>query len=424
MSEAIQVGEQKAARPVHWLTLAQFGVSALAALMLLGLAVAMALAGLLQLFAPGAGLALATPSVLNASGMLLVGGLLAPSAGYALLRLVGRRAAVLGPESGWRRFYRPGLWLLVLPLVVAVGFGASFVPWLAFFALPPLHLLGMSLPVFWLVWLARRNLVNDAPQMFWGVLAGGLTLGPLLILLVELVFLVGGILVIGVYLAANPALLQAGARIQNYIETQPLPETEVVLELLMPLLADRGIALLALLGVAVVVPLVEEALKPAALWLLARRNLSGAQGFAAGALSGAGFALFENVTRGVGAEEWTLLVLLRSGTALLHIFTSGLVGYGMALAWRERAYLKLALAYLAAVALHGLWNGSVVAMALAVLPAALEGSAAPVGLYWVAAGPLVVLTLAVGMFALLLWGNRALRPPVGAADPAAMADTE
>ncbi len=418
MSEAIQVGEQKAARPVHWLTLAQFAGSAAAALTLLGLAVALVIAGLLQLFTPQVGLALATPSLLNASGMLLVGGLLAPSAGYALLRLVGRRAAVLGPEARWHTVYRPGLWLLALPLVVGVGFGASFVPWLAFFVLPPLHLLGMSLPVFWLVWLARRNLVNDAPQMFWGVLAGGLTLGPLLILLTQFVVVVGGVLVFGLYLATHPALLQAGLRIQDYMEAHPLPEMEALLELLLPFLADKGIAMLLFIGVAVVVPLVEEALKPVALWLLAGRNLTGAQGFAAGALSGAGFALFENVTRGVGAEEWTLLVIARSGTALLHIFTSGLVGYGMALAWRERAYIKLGLAYLAAVAIHGLWNGAAVAMALAALPATLAGATSPVGLYWLAAGPLTLALLFGGMLALLLWGNRALRTPVVAAEPA------
>lgn len=411
MSLPVAAAPPPAPTPPHWPTLLQFGFSALAALGLMGFAVAMLISAFIQLFTPSVGLQLATTSLLNASGMLLAAGLLVPSAAFALLRLLGRRAPLLAEGSRWQRLYRPSLWLLVLPLVLVIGILASFVPWLAFFILPPLHLLGVSLPIFWLVWLARRGLVNAAPQRFWGVLACGLVLGPLVIIAAEGLMAIAILIAMGLHLASNPILFRAIQSLQAYITTNPEPDMEALLDMLSPFLADRGTILLALVALSIGVPLIEEALKPIGLWFLKHRELTGPQGFAAGALSGAGFALFENVTRGVGAEEWGLLIVVRTGTALLHIFTSGLVGYGLALAWRERRYLRLGLAYLAAVALHGLWNGAAVSSALVFVgTAAAEGSPPLLGSYWVLAGPLTLGLLVVGMFGLLVYSNRVLQP--------------
>jgi hypothetical protein len=56
-------------------------------------------------------------------------------------------------------------------------------------------------------------------------------------------------------------------------------------------------------------------------------------------------------------EQWASLVFARIGTGAVHIFTTSLVGWGLASAWGQRRYLRLAICYAVAVGIHGLWNG-------------------------------------------------------------------
>jgi hypothetical protein len=53
---------------------------------------------------------------------------------------------------------------------------------------------------------------------------------------------------------------------------------------------------------------------------------------------------------------WANLLFSRIGTALLHITTTGLMGWGIALAWQKRQYGRLFLIYLVSAFLHGAWN--------------------------------------------------------------------
>jgi RsiW-degrading membrane proteinase PrsW (M82 family) len=356
------------------------------------------------------------PTLLNAAGLFLAALLVVPSAAYALLRLLGRRAAAPADGSLWRRLYRPWLWLALVPVAIGLGYAVQSVPWAALVVLPPLHLLAMSLPVFWMTWLARHRLVDETPQRYWGVLAAGLVLGPLLIMGLEfaavLALFVAGI----AYVATRPALMQAVVAMSRLVQTDRLLTPDEALQMLAPFLSDGGLLFLLFFALSVVTPLVEEALKPIGVWLLAGRRLSPAEGFAAGALSGAGFALFENLTRGVPAEGWAVLVTARIGTALLHVLTSGIVGYALALAWREGRWLRLAAAYLAAVALHGLWNGGVIAASLVVFQGE-SGIRLPLPDSWLIIGAGLALALALGFFVVLLAGNRSLRPAPDAPSP-------
>ena len=89
---------------------------------------------------------------------------------------------------------------------------------------------------------------------------------------------------------------------------------------------------IALLFGALIVPLLEELFKPIGVWLLVGRKPSPAQGFAAGLLSGAGYALFENFSLGASAgEDWAMVVVARIGTSLIHIVTAGLMGWALSL---------------------------------------------------------------------------------------------
>lgn len=162
--------------------------------------------------------------------------------------------------------------------------------------------------------------------------------------------------------------------------------------------------------VSVLVPLIEEALKPIGVWLMADRLQTPADGFAMGILSGAGYALFENLGISVSTgTEWAQILTARIGTSLVHVLSTGLVGWALVSAWRERKFLRLGGIFALAIFLHGTWNalsilstGNALLAPLAENPtSALSASMAS----YVGMGLLVII-----MLILLVIANRNLRP--------------
>jgi hypothetical protein len=174
----------------------------------------------------------------------------------------------------------------------------------------------------------------------------------------------------------------------------------------------------ALLYIAVIVPAVEELLKPLGVWLLAGRLDSPAQGFTLGALSGAAYGLIETIGVSGQAEEWASLLFSRIGTGLLHITTSALVGAAIATAWRERRYLHLLGTYFLAVLLHGLWNTSAVLFTFSTVAELSNqpGRLSTLQPVWIVA----MSVLAVILFVILLLSNRRMQrmaPPPNTESP-------
>ena len=166
-----------------------------------------------------------------------------------------------------------------------------------------------------------------------------------------------------------------------------------------------GVTATVFLYIAVLIPLVEEILKSAVLWFLLGRNLTPTEGFLIGAASGAGYALFENLTIGAAADVWTFVMISRLGTAAIHILATGMVGWGLASAWTEKKYLRLAGAFIAAVSIHGIWNGLNILTALAEIapPRDLLGS---FGSYLLDYAPAGLMVLALGTFVGILRANK------------------
>jgi hypothetical protein len=148
--------------------------------------------------------------------------------------------------------------------------------------------------------------------------------------------------------------------------------------------------------------MIEEAVKPLALWFLGKDLRSPAEGFALGALCGAGFALVEGVLAASGAIEMLGIGLAaRFTSTLMHITASGLVGWGIASIRLEKRYWRGLGAYLLACTLHGLWNGSVIT----VVYGSLRVSLSPTGNVDVISGVTVVVglgLLAMTFFAILV----------------------
>jgi hypothetical protein len=389
---------------VRWPSALQLGLSLFAILLLFGGAFIIAVAALVGGFMQDAGADVLT-GLLTAASLVGIGILLIPSVYYSLFRLLGKPAVDIRP---FLKRLRPGTWLLLFPLVVLLGLAVSQVDALAWLLLPGLHLLAIGVPVAWLVYLAVRDLPLGSSQRMWGVFNTGLALAPVLISLLELLAIGGLVLVAIVYIAGQPEivadLMQFAEEAQNGLLTQ-----QEMLDRLGPYLLRPGVILGVLAAGALIVPLIEEALKPLGVWLLAGRPLSARAGFAAGALSGAGFALTESLMMSSGGAEWAPLVVVRMGTGVIHILTAALTGWALALAWKQRRYGLLLGTYLTTVLIHGLWNGlSILTVFSELARMQNRPDALPVISRLAVGAPLALLLLTAGALLLLVFFNRRL----------------
>lgn len=301
---------------------------------------------------------------------------------------------------------RPGWVILGLPPVLFLGYFAVQSAATALVILPVLHVLAAGISVAWLLALGLRGLSVGSPQRAWGIFGMGLTVAPLLSLVAELLVLLGtGVL----FLALNPELLETILQLSDNLSLDT--PTSPLLDVLDSYIMQPQTLYIGLLLGALVVPLIEEFFKPIGVWLLIGRKPSPAQGFGAGLLSGAGYALFENFSLGASAgDDWAMVVIARLGTSLVHIVTTGMVGWALSQAWTEKRYLRLALSYLVAVTIHGLWNGTLILTAFSdffgievILPDFL--------LFFSAGAPFVFAALILGCFMFLITFNIKLKAP-------------
>jgi hypothetical protein len=365
--------------------------------------------------ATASGLALqeqAAGLLLFAAGMFACGILLLPSVFYAWRRLAGKPVA---SAPRLPVFLRPTVLILVLPLVLLAGYWIAEKTELAWLFLPGLHILAVGLPVLFLVYLARRHLPAGSPQRTWGVFDSGLVLGPFLILILETIAFVVFAGLMFVFIARQTDLVaQLSGLSEQFLAGAITPE-ELVGDLA-PVISQPWVVLAAIFFVSLIVPLIEEALKPIGVWLLAGFGLSPAAGFSAGALSGAGYAFFESLALASSSEDWAILVAVRSTTAVIHILNTALMGWALASTWQDKKYLRLGLTYAGVVAFHGVWNALAVLNAVDTLLSefGLEVDL-PIVSWLGTAGPFVIGLMTLIAFAVLLWMNRRLRQTAPAA---------
>jgi hypothetical protein len=185
-------------------------------------------------------------------------------------------------------------------------------------------------------------------------------------------------------------------------------DPEALFDLLAPLLLRPDAMVISMLFVAVLVPIMEELVKPLGVWLFGNQISTPSQGFALGALCGATFALLETFSVSTQTADWSTLLLSRLGTDILHVTTSALLGAAIIYAIREHRYLRLLGTYLLCVSLHGLWNAMAMMFTFSDVASTyvpqnlLNGLAIPFG---IALGVLALLLLT-----LLILSNRRMRP--------------
>lgn len=349
-----------------------------------------------------------TSSILGALSMVFCAALLVPILVYSLRRLKGQEIhpAKLLPIKFWQVAVLVSGWLVSIVLV-SIFDNLSDYGWIISI---PFFLLGISIPIVGFAWIAISGLPTGSRRRLWSVFGIGMAGSTTVAMLMEYLVVGIGVLVAGVVAAINPAWETVIVQIKDQITSAR--DIQVLLTELAPYLNNPLVLLLILAFASVLAPMIEEALKSAAVWLVGKRLRSPAEGFALGALCGAGFAMLEGILAASGATGMIGFGLAaRAASSLMHITVSGLMGWAIASVRLEKRYGRLALTYLLSVTIHGLWNGSALLAVYGALRFTLENATSDIfGMLSVLAGIGMLGLMLISILIFLPLVNRRLRP--------------
>jgi len=301
------------------------------------------------------------PAFLSLSAFALAGALIGRGGLLAVRRIQNKpiEPARIRPFSFWMGLALFGGW--ILSIVIAVFLHQK--PILQWFSLP-FYLLSIGLPVYALTSMATSGLEPGSKLRTWGTLSTGMTLSPFLSILAEGVVALILLIVIGVFMGLDPGRLAAFQSLARQL--QNITSQEQAITLLAPLLANPLTLVGGLFFLSLVTPLVEEIAKSLPVWLGWRQLTSPAQGFALGALSGAGFGLMEGLFVSTSpGETWGATLAVRAASSSMHILTAGLAGWGIGKAAQQKRIAPALGGYILSMSIHGIWNACVVVMVYA-----------------------------------------------------------
>jgi RsiW-degrading membrane proteinase PrsW (M82 family) len=398
-----------------WQIIVTLVISALGILYFIGQALVLGMALLLSLFQPQTGFSQNLPlgivlwfSVLSA--VLLLPILLISYfqlRGHSLPHWLDTSRPVFSKISNWI--------IIIWPVVVAIGWVISKQPEIAAYLIGPVNVLTAGIPVLWIYHKAQYKLDGGPQIRKWRIFGFSLTVMPVIVIIAELIaIIVLALLVLLYFQVINPQFGQDVMQILDLLRENG-ENLDAIMQDLEPYLRQPLVIFSAFSVVAGIIPVIEELIKPLALWSLAGRKLSPQEGFVGGLLCGAGFALMENVlyfANVMTSGDWIVMAVGRAGTGILHMLASGLVGLGLARAWRDRKWKSLVFSTLGAIVLHGLWNA--LALASGFLPLILEIEETTIWQDILFNAPLILLMVlsAVGICVI----NRKLRKQAGEKD--------
>lgn len=223
--------------------------------------------------------------------------------------------------------------------------------------LPLVAILIIVIPLIWLVEFGSRNLSAGGYKKFWGVVNGSIFFTLPVIFAIEAVLIIIVLLGAGIWLIQQPGLMQLLENLRDFSTFSP-NDLQPLLQQMRGVVDTPTLFYFVILGFCVVVPIIEELFKPLMVWILAGRKPTPAEGFCTGLLCGAAFAMVESLSAilSVNGSLFLSTAAGRVGTGLLHTLNSGMVGWALASTWQDGKVFKLALTYLGAVFLHGIWN--------------------------------------------------------------------
>jgi len=299
-------------------------------------------------------------AVVVASAIVLIGVVFLPSGYYSIQRLRGEAIPAATPKllTIWQGILLLFIWAGAA-LLAQLFIDNDILMWFT----PPLYLLAIGTPVYFLVRLASGGLNGGSRQRIWGVISTSIALGTTLSIITEMMLVIVGLVLVAGYVGLHPEQLAAIKQITDQIKNAS--SIDAVLNVVGPWLNNPLVFLLALLFFSGFTPVIEETAKSIAVWTVFDHLDSPAQGFIIGALSGAGFGLFESLLASATPDSgWGATLMIRGGSTMMHIMTASLTGWGIAALragrTRGRRAMRILPPYALAISLHSLWNASVI----------------------------------------------------------------
>jgi RsiW-degrading membrane proteinase PrsW (M82 family) len=346
------------------------------------------------------------PAMLSIAALLLLSILIGRTGWLALRRIQGRPEEASQTPSlsvGKGLLFFVG-WILAIVAAALLG-PRPILQWISL----PFYLLAIGLPVHGLLRLGLGGLGSGSKLRAWGTLSAGMTVAPLLSGLGEGVVILILIIVFGVFMGLDPQRLAALQALAEQLKS--VTSQEQILALVMPYLTNPLTLVVGLFFLSVVTPLVEETAKSLPVWTAWRKLESPSQGFALGALSGAGFGLVEGLlVSATPNATWGTTLTVRAASSAMHIVTAGIVGWGLGKAAQQKRVLPALGGYFLGISIHGIWNACIMIMVYASALTLLSGASPNILAAFVAVSVLCFLALLILAAPIVLWViNRQLR---------------
>jgi len=293
----------------------------------------------------------AVVSIISISGVGLMG---APLAWHALRRM--RRDEIEMWKTDW-------FWVVVSGIVIVLALiagqiilifklFAGIVGVLQYAAIMFTALIFLSITI--------GNWDKFSQLRVWGHLASGAWLAVSASFIIEIVIAVVVVIVVAMTLSTfSPSEF---SQLQRLFE---LYRRTGNLALFSAWAAKPWVIVLGFLMLSLILPTVEELLKPLGVILMLKRKPTPMEAFVGGMLGGLGFAAVETLSNltAIG-DAWLITILARFGTMVMHGLTAGMVGWGWGQLAATRSPWKLIRSFAGAIFIHGLWNGAVVTIVL------------------------------------------------------------
>jgi hypothetical protein len=377
-------------------------MSSLAVLLSVGCAFCLGIVASLQIIIRNGSLT-SISDVISLLFIVLAFGLMClPSAVFAGLRIRKPEPVLLSVHDLW-----PGT-LLALIWVISLAAG-RFIPEASItrvFIFPVAHILAVLAPILWILWFTLRGMGEFSMQRLSGLFNLSMIAAPAISSFFEVIILFGFFMMAVIYLALNPEMVILYQNLAKQVLDLQMNAEQ--LQSFWGVYLQSPIAVcIMLLFFSIATPIIEEIFKPLAL-LVFRKTLLPREGFIYGLVCGAAFAFFETLLSALQASPsgWLLVVVTRAGTGMLHMFTAGFVGMGLAEAFQKRSLLIWFRNYLIAVIIHGVWNAGAILSGIA-------GLSQPVSSPWKIiqiAAPITLGLVSVAIFTGLFLLRRSLLP--------------
>jgi hypothetical protein len=243
--------------------------------------------------------------------------------------------------------------LAPLALLLKLPFFTPTPAWLMALA----NVLFVAIPAWWFIELGSLRLSPISRQKTWGIFNFSAFVSMPVIIFIEGLLLVIGATGFMVWLSNRQEYATLVDQLKNLMYIK-IDSVKLLMDQYGSLMQEPSVIAMLVLVIALIVPLVEELLKPLAIWFFIKRKWSPREGFIAGMICGGAFAVVESLISLASADSgsWLPLVAARSGTALLHIVTAGLSGWALTSSWLDGKYLRVGITYVVTVFIHGIWN--------------------------------------------------------------------